>query len=84
VAELRNISLGGAFICCEKPFPTGQVFYLTMLGPDNTPLTATAVVVWSNANLPDEKVIYRGMGVRFINMSDRHLEVVRQVFQKTN
>ncbi len=84
VAELKNISLGGAFICCEKPLPIGEVFSLTMPGPDNTPITATAVVVWSNANVPDEKVINRGMGVRFIKMSDRHIQHVRQIFQKSN
>jgi hypothetical protein len=84
VAELRNISLGGAFICCQKPLPMGQVFCMSMLGPDNTPMTATAVVVWSNANLPNEKVIYRGMGVRFINMSERHIELMRQILQKNS
>ena len=84
VAELRDISLGGAFICCQKPLPVGQVFCMSMLGPNNTLMTATAVVIWSNANLPNEKVIYRGMGVRFINMSDRHIELVRQMLQKSN
>jgi uncharacterized protein (TIGR02266 family) len=82
-AEAKNISLGGAFICCKKPLPVGQVFGLTMIGPDNVPVTATAEVVWSNANVPDEKVINRGMGVRFIKMSERHLQIVRQLFHKS-
>jgi uncharacterized protein (TIGR02266 family) len=83
-AEVKNISLGGAFICCKKPFPIGQVFSLTMTGPENEPVIATAEVVWSNANVPDEKVINRGMGVRFIKMSERHLQLVRQLFQKSD
>ena len=82
-AEAKNISLGGAFICCKKPLPIGQVFSLTMIGPDNEPVIATAEVVWSNVNVPDEKVINRGMGVRFIKMSKRHLQIVRQLFQKS-
>jgi hypothetical protein len=82
-AEARNISLGGAFICCKKPLSVGQVFTLTMICSDNEPVIATAEVVWSNANIPDEKVVNRGMGVRFIKMSERHLQIVRQLFHKS-
>ena len=84
VGEVKNISLGGAFICCKKPLPLREVFRLTMSGPDNEPVMATAQVVWSNANVPKEKVINRGMGVRFINMSDRHIQLVRQIFQQSD
>ncbi len=80
-AEVRNISLGGAFICCKKPLQLRKVFRMTMIGPENEPLIATAQVAWSNANMPEEKVINRGMGVRFINMSERHIELVRQISQ---
>jgi hypothetical protein len=80
-AEVKNISLGGAFICCKKPLEIKKVFRMTMIGPENEPLIATAQVAWSNANVPEEKVVNRGMGVRFINMSDRHIELVRQITQ---
>ncbi len=83
-AVVKNISLGGAFILCKKPLPVGEVFRLTIPDPDKEPLIATAVVVWSNANFPDEKVINRGMGIRFIKMSDRHIELVRQIAQKSD
>ena len=80
--EVKNISLGGAFICCKKPLPLGQVFRLIMIGRDNEPVIATAEVVWSNINVPKEKVINRGMGVRFIKMSDKHIHLVRHIVQK--
>ena len=79
--EVKNISLGGAFICCKKPLQLRKVFRMTMIGPENEPLIATAQVAWSNANMPEENVINRGMGVRFINMSDRHIQLVRQISQ---
>ncbi len=79
--EITNISLGGAFICFKKPLPVGEVFGLTMMCPENEPVIATAKVVWSNVNVPDEKVVHRGMGVRFIKMSDRHIQLVRQISQ---
>ena len=83
-AEVKNISLGGAFICCKKPLQIKKVFRMTMIGPENEPLIATAQVAWSNANVPEEKVVNRGMGVRFINMSDRHLEIVKQITQASS
>jgi hypothetical protein len=79
--EVKNISLGGAFICCKKPLQLRKVFRMTMIGPENEPLIATAQVAWSNANMPEEKVINRGMGVRFIDMSDRHIQLMRQISQ---
>ena len=81
-ARVNNISLGGAFICCEKPLPMGEVFHLTMIVPENEPIAATAQVVWSNVNVPDDKVINRGMGVRFLQRSARHAQIVRQLFQE--
>jgi hypothetical protein len=55
-----------------------------MIGPNNEPVVATAQVVWSNVNVPDEKVINRGMGVRFIKMSDRHIQLVGQILKESN
>ncbi|MBS3906294.1 MAG: PilZ domain-containing protein [Syntrophaceae bacterium] len=83
-AEVKDISLGGAFICCEKLLPVGEAFQAIMIGPDNESFAATAKVVWSNANVPDEKVINRGMGVRFIKISDRHIQLVRQLFKESD
>ena len=80
--EIKNISLGGAFIGCKKPLPIGQFFSLTMTAPNNEPVIATAEVVWSNENFPEDKVVNRGMGVRFIKMSERHLQIVRQLIPK--
>ena len=78
-AEIRNISLGGAFIFCRMPLRVGEVFHMTIIGPDRELVRATAEVVWSNANAPLGKVTNRGMGVRFIKMSDGHIELVRRI-----
>jgi len=79
-AKVTNISLGGAFIGCKKPLPVGEVFQMTMTGPDNELVPATAEVVWSNASLPEDKVVNRGMGVRFLKLSDKHIHIVRRLF----
>ena len=82
-AEVKNISLGGAFISCSKPLRLKKIFNMTMMCPGDEPLLVTAQVAWSNANMPEEKVVNRGMGVRFINMSERHLQLVRQFCQES-
>ena len=73
-AETKNISLGGAFIYCENPLATSQVFPLSIEVDDHKSLEVTAEVVWNNANVPDDIVVTRGMGVRFLQISaeDRH------------
>lgn len=65
-AETKDISLGGAFIICSNPLFPGEKFKITINIPDKNPIKLNSEVVWSNSNVPDEKVIFRGMGIRFI------------------
>ena len=83
-ARVTNISVGGAFVSCGKPLPVGEIFDLTMIGPENEPIAATAQVVWTNVNVPAEKVVNLGMGVRFIHMSDRHIQLVRRFLREND
>jgi len=69
-AETKDVSLGGAFILCEKPLPMKEEFRLTLEIPTGDPLTLNAEVVWSNCNMPADKVVHRGMGIRFVRNSE--------------
>ena len=80
-AETKDVSLGGAFIACQEPLPVKEVFRLTMNVPDGRPISAMAEVVWSNSNVPADKVINRGMGIRFIQISDEHIQFIKQMFE---
>jgi len=68
--QLKDISLGGAFVVCRQPMPLSQKFRIAIEAPEQSQLELNAEVVWSNANVPEDKVINRGMGIRFINNSD--------------
>jgi hypothetical protein len=68
--QLKDISHGGAFVICRQPLPLNEIFRLTISAPNQEPFTLNAEVVWSNANVPDDKIINRGMGVRFIRNTD--------------
>jgi len=69
-AETRDISVGGAFICCASPLPVKQVFPLTITLPHGGNLALVAEVVWSNASTPHDRIVHRGMGVRFLRITD--------------
>lgn len=65
--QLKDISRGGAFVVCPAPLPLSERFQIVVDLPDGTPLTLNAEVVWSNANVPADMVVNRGMGVRFVD-----------------
>jgi len=64
--RLKDISLGGAFVICEESIPLKEKFRLYVEVPDEDSFALNAEVVWSNLNVPKEKVIHRGMGIRFV------------------
>ena len=66
-AQLKDISLGGAFVVCPAPLPLSDRFQIVIELPGGTPLALNAEVVWSNANVPADTIVNRGMGVRFID-----------------
>ncbi|MDO8943181.1 MAG: PilZ domain-containing protein [Desulfobacterales bacterium] len=66
-AQLKDISLGGAFVVCPAPLPLSDRFQIVIELPDRTPLALNAEVVWSNANVPSDMIVNRGMGIRFID-----------------
>ncbi|MGA1796385.1 MAG: PilZ domain-containing protein [bacterium] len=75
----RDISLGGAFICCKEPLPLRETFSLILASPNfSWSLEVTGEVVWSNANVPADKVVNRGMGVRFIHVSEQTRVLINQ------
>jgi hypothetical protein len=66
-AQLKDISLGGAFVVCPSPLPLYNRFQIVIELPDRTPLALNAEVVWSNANVSADMIVNRGMGIRFID-----------------
>ena len=66
-AETRHISISGAFIACQKPLPLNEKFRITIIISKQKHVSINAEVIWSNVNVPDDKVVNRGMGIKFIN-----------------
>jgi hypothetical protein len=75
-AETRDISVGGAFICCAHPLPLREKFPLALTLPHGGSLALFAEVVWSNSNIPHDKIVHRGMGVRFLLVTEDDRRII--------
>jgi len=77
-AETRDISLSGAFIACNKPLPLKELFSLSINIPGQEILHLNSEVVWSNASVSETSVITRGMGVRFLGMTNQDRRILNK------
>jgi hypothetical protein len=78
-ATARDISLGGAFVACDCPLPLQEHFSLSINVPGEKPVALNAEVVWSNSNVPADKVVNRGMGVKFVQNSEEDIEYLKNL-----
>ena len=76
-AETKDLSGSGAFIKCSQPLLPGEQFVLNIEIPSKGPVSLKSEVVWSNGNLPMEKVVIRGMGIRFMQNMNEDLTLLK-------
>jgi hypothetical protein len=69
-AQIKDISLGGAFVVCPTPLPPSERFQIRVELPARGPIELNAMVVWSNVNVPPERTVIRGMGIRFLDKDE--------------
>ena len=82
--EIMNISFAGAFICCQKISCLKEAFRLTINPPNHQAVIVAAEVLWSNFNIPASEVINRGMGVRFLDVSDGDRRFISETLADDN
>lgn len=68
--RLKDISLGGAFVICQERLPLDDKLRIYIDVPHQDRIALNAQVVWSNMNMPEAKVIHRGMGVKFVQNTE--------------
>ena len=71
--ETENTSFNGAFIRCQKPLEPSERLMVVVKLPSNPSFNSHAEVVWSRAPRSNDKGISRGMGVKFIDLSQTSL-----------
>lgn len=81
--ETRDISTDGAYVCCTKPLRLNEVFDMIINLPEKS-MNIRAEVVWSNIYGPNDKINPRGMGVRFIQISESDRRLIAQELAQYN
>jgi hypothetical protein len=73
----KDISEGGAYVCCANPLGPEEVLDMVINAPDK-PLNVKAEVVWSSMSGLDldDEITPRGMGVRFLNIGSEERSII--------
>lgn len=67
----HSLSSNVVFIKCPRPLRLNDTCDIVISSPNaDQPLKARVEVVWSNVYGPDDDITPRGMGVRFLEISD--------------
>ena len=66
--ETEDISLGGAFIRCEKPPPPDEKVLLTYESPSGSMRFVLARVAWTNLESEGSSDKPIGMGIQFLHL----------------
>ena len=78
-----NISSTGVFIGCRRPLRLNEVFDMVITAPDQD-IGVKAEVVWSNKYGPDDQITPRGMGVRFLDISEENQSFIAKAVNQHN
>ena len=73
----KNISEGGAYVCCTNPLGPKEVLDMVINAPDK-PLNVKAEVVWSIMSGLDDEITPRGMGVRFLHIDSEDRKIIAE------
>ena len=75
--ETKDISEGGAYVCCTDPLGPKEVLDMVINAPEK-PLNVKAEVVWSSMSELDDEITPRGMGVRFLIIDSEDRRIIAQ------
>jgi c-di-GMP-binding flagellar brake protein YcgR len=73
----KDISEGGAYVCCANPLGPKEVLDMIINAPDKA-LNVKAEVVWSSMSGLDDEITPRGMGVRFLDIDNEDKRIIAE------
>ena len=76
---IKEITITGAFVTCPKPLPVGDNFQIKIFFEKEKSLTLKADVLWNNENVPQDKVVARGMKVRFLQLTPDERQILNDI-----
>ena len=82
--ETINISLEGISICCEEPLHLNKIFRMSIISLDNQIIQVAGKVVWSDLYGMDDEEAAIGMGVCFVEVSDKDRYIINDIISSCN
>lgn len=80
-ATTEGISISGAFVRCDSFIKLGERLKIRFLNENRLPIMA-AQVIWSNSGVPQERVMTRGVGIRFTEVSKEARSVLEHILSE--
>ena len=77
--SLKELTPNGAFLTCPNPPTIGEMFPVKIIMENQAPLKFDAEVLWNNNNVSADKIIHRGMKVRFLQLSDDDRKILDEI-----
>jgi len=73
-----NVSRGGIFLSTRNPLPIGTAIHLrfSLPPPESRDIKVNGKVAWINEYKPGKVNLNPGMGVEFVNLSERDNEAI--------
>jgi hypothetical protein len=81
--SLKEITLNGAFLTCPNPLCIGEIFPVNILLKNHKPLKFNAEVLWNNQSVAANKIVSRGMKVRFLQLSTGDRKTLYELISKS-
>jgi len=76
---IKEIGFNGAFVSSPRPYPIGATFQIKIFAAKEKPLLLRAEVIWNNMNVPADRIVTRGMKVRFLGLSQNERQILQQL-----
>jgi len=78
-----NVSRGGIFLSTHNPLPVGTTLNLRFnLPDDHRTIKVTGKVVWINEIKPGKKNLNPGMGIEFVDLSEKDKEAITLLIKR--
>lgn len=76
--EIRDLSMGGAFIRCREVFDTKEKFHMVMTAKGRL-MSIIGEVVWQDVHKSSNKTTLKGMGVQFRHIFSGDRQFLREL-----
>jgi len=81
-AVTKDISLRGAFVISNEKTDLNSELQINLFATFQKEAWFNAKVIWSNTNLPENKIIIPGFGIKFIKVKEKEKHLLTKLMDR--